>query len=510
MHLPPGEYTILGEAVGHDQAIGKLSVDDQPGEFSIAFSSASSVVGNVTDADGGPTPCKVSFYGLSNEGTKDPDFGIESQDGAVGNTVYSADGKFVQSIPAGVYEAVISYGPEYDAVFQKVTVPAGKATQLAARLRRVVDTAGWVSAELHSHSSPSGDNTSSQLGRVENLLCEHLEFAPCTEHQRIESYDDQLEILGTAHLMATCSGMELTGSLLPINHQNAFPLTWKPYAQDGGGPRISNNPVTQIARLAMWDDNSKKVVQTNHPNMRQMLRDKNLDGKDDGGYSKMLDYMDIIEVHPLQAIFVDPNTIEDPKKRDGNRMRPWMDLIASGRRIPGVVNTNAHYNWHGSGWLRNWVRCSTDDPAELTIDEMTNNLEAGRIVMSTGPFMSVQLLHKQLDRPAEIGDTVEISSGEAELAVKIQCPNWLDVNRVEVFVNGELQPELSRRRSTHPDAFGDKVVKFGQRLPLKLSGDTFVIVAAIGEKLELGKVMGSRYGKTPPVVVSNPIFVNAP
>ncbi len=512
VHLLPGRYSIRVEAIGHKPVERSIEVSDQPATHSFQLGTASRVTATITDESGGEIPCKVSFYGLEVDGKKtpDPNFGLDSQDGSVGNTVYSADGTFVRSIPAGTYEAVISHGPEFDAVFKRITVPVDGNTELTAKLNRVVDTTGWVSAELHSHSSPSGDNTSSQLGRVENLLCEHLEFSPCTEHQRVESYDDQLRVLEATHLMATCSGMELTGSLLPINHQNAFPLKWKPYAQDGGGPRIDNNPVTQIARLAMWDDESKKVVQTNHPNMRQMLFDRNLDGKEDGGYAKMLDYMDVIEVHPPQDIFVDPATISDVKKRDQNRIRPWMELIKSGRRIPGVVNTDAHYNWHGSGWLRNWLRSSSDDPANIKTEEMINSLEAGRIVMSTGPYMTVQLHHNDLKQPAEIGDQVTIDANAAELAVTIQCANWLDVNRVEVFVNGEIQPELSRRRSTHPDAFASGVVKFDQRLPIEITGDSFIIVAAIGEKMQLGRVMGTGYGKMPPVVVSNPIFVKAP
>ena len=30
--------------------------------------------------------------------------------------------------------------------------------------------AGWISADFHSHSSPSGDNTGSQRGRVLNIF----------------------------------------------------------------------------------------------------------------------------------------------------------------------------------------------------------------------------------------------------------------------------------------------------------------------------------------------------
>jgi len=512
VHLLPGKYRVRGEAVGHQSVERDIEVTADSQDFAFKLGAATTVQVTVVSEDGNPIPCKASFYGATaddGEVTPDPVFGIESQSGAVGNCVYSADGQFVRSIPPGTYDLLLSRGPEYDAVFEKIQIAEGQQRMINATLKRVVDTTGWVSAELHSHSSPSGDNTSDQLGRVENLVCEQIDFAPCTEHQRIESYDDQLEKLGAQEFMATCTGMELTGSPLPLNHQNAFPLKWKPYSQDGGGPTTSSNPVTQIARLAMWDDNSDKLVQTNHPNVRQLVGDRDLDGKPDGGFAKMLDFMDVMEVHPPEGIFMTSEEVKEMKRPGTQRILPWMDLLKSGRRIPGVVNTDAHYNWNGSGWLRNWIRSSTDEPAKIQTAEMVNRLEQGQVIMSTGPFMTVQLLHPDLKSPAAIGDSVKVDGADAEVAIKVQCANWMDVNRVEVFVNGEMQPELSRTRKTHPDAFGNGVIKFDQRLKVALPPESFVIVAAIGERMELGRVMGKRYGRRPPVVVSNPIFVTA-
>lgn len=509
VHLPPGDYRIKAEAIGHEPTEHDVKITDAAATHPITLGDATTVSFKVTDGSNKPIPCKVSFYGAKSDdgkATSSPDFGVDSQDGSVGNTVYSIDGKFVRSVPPGTYDVVVSHGPEYDADFRQITIAKNNSLDLNVQLNHVIDTKGWVSAELHSHSSPSGDNTSSQRGRVENLVCENLEFAPCTEHQRIESYDDHLQALGASQMMFTCSGMELTGNPLPINHQNAFPLKWKPFQQDGGGPRVSSNPVTQIARLAMWDDNSDKVVQTNHPNIRQMVSDRNLDGKNDGGFEKMFDFMDVIEVHPPQDIFRTPDSYKDQKARDKNSITPWLNLIKNGRRIPGVVNTDAHYNWHGSGWLRNWIASDSDYPTKITIEQMIANLSAGRVIMSTGPFMTVQLHHDQLDKPAEIGDIVNVT-GDGKLAVRIQCPNWLDINRVEVFVDGEMQSNLSRTRTKHGDQFGDQVVKFDQKLPLKLTSGSFIVVAAIGEKLQLGRVMGKQYGKFPPVVVSNPIYI---
>ncbi|MEM1068091.1 MAG: CehA/McbA family metallohydrolase [Planctomycetota bacterium] len=510
VHLPSGQYSIRAEAIGHEPIERSITVTDSAATHSLELGDATALIADIRDENGKSIPCKMTVYGIrvGGKATEDPNFGLDSQSGSVGNCVYSANGQFIRSIPPGNYDVLISRGPEYDAAFERVRITSGKRHTVTAVLKRVVDTTGWISAELHSHSSPSGDNTSDQLGRVENLICEHLEFAPCTEHQRIESYEDQLEILKAAAFMATCSGMELTGSPLPINHQNAFPLKLNPFAQDGGGPRTSGNPVNQIARLTMWDDNADKVVQSNHPNLTQMLFDRDLNGTDDGGFAKMLDYMDVMEVHPPEDIFLTDEKIAKLDNPGKTRMKPWMDLIASGQRIPGVVNTDAHYNFHGSGWLRNWIRCSTDDPTEIKTEEMIKRLEKGEIIMSTGPFMTVAFHHDDLDEPAGIGDSVTIGSATGELKVRVQCPNWLDVNRVEVFINGSIDPSLSRTRKSHPQSFADGVVKFDQTLPVELPRDSFIIVAAIGEKMELGRVFGRKSGRRPPVVVSNPIYVS--
>ena len=103
-------------------------------------------------------------------------------------------------------------GPEYDMVKVPLKVEKASIVPLKATLKRAYSTPGWVSCDFHSHSSPSGDNTADQRGRVLNLLCEHIEFAPCTEHNRLSTYDPHLKRLGAQARMATCVGMELTGA----------------------------------------------------------------------------------------------------------------------------------------------------------------------------------------------------------------------------------------------------------------------------------------------------------
>jgi hypothetical protein len=175
-----------------------------------------------------------------------------------------------------------------------------------------------------------------------------------------------------------------------------------------------------------------------------------------------------------------------------------------------VVNTDAHYNFHGSGPLRTFIKSPTDDPARVNTLDMVHEAEAGHLVMTTGPFMEVELRARQPSGKQRgiPGDDVIVPDGAADLRVRVQCPNWLDINRVQIFLNGRPHQALNFTRRQHAAKFSNGVVKFDQTIPLRLETDAHVIVAAIGEGLQLGPVMGPDEGQAPPVALANPIFVD--
>ena len=499
---PAGDYTITVNANGREEKQVKLTID-KPTRETIEMPLPGYVVARIENDQGGPIPCKIEFRGK--DSTADPDFGPDTFEHGVKNLYYTASGRFRQELAPGVYDVVISHGNEYDAVFTTIEIKRGETTRLDAELKRSVDTTGWISSDFHSHSSPSGDNTSSQRGRVLNLLSEHIEFAPCTEHNRVSTYIDHLKHFHAIDLMATCSGMELTGTPLPVNHQNAFPIKRKPRTQDGGGPTTDENPILQIERLALWDQRAQKVVQGNHPNLVQILVDRDEDGNADSGFENMFGHMDVVEVHPPHKIFL-PVTDKTDGSR-GNVMGNWLQMLNMGYRIPGVVNTDAHYNFHGSGWLRNYLKANTDDPAQLRLADLIQATERGNVVMTNGPYLEVTAMASG-DRTAIAGEDIIADDGEVRFQVRVQCPNWLDINRIQLFINGVPVPEQNFTRRTHGELFGEQVVKFEQTLPLKLDADAHVIVAAAGEGLSLGPVAGPSHENDIPVAVTNPIFVD--
>lgn len=465
-----------------------------------------SIVAKITDADGQPIPCKVMLDVA--EGAKPLDFGPEGAETGVKNLRYTASGEFQQQLAPGKYKATVSHGPEFDAAYVDLIVEAGKTAKLEARLPRVVDTTGWVSSDFHSHSTPSGDNTSSQLGRVLNLVSENIEFAPCTEHNRITTYDPHIDALKIRPFMATCTGMELTGSPLPLNHQNAFPLHHHPHRQDGGAPTPDESPEVQIERIALWDNRSEKLIQQNHPDLGWLFYDRNGDQKPDEGYAKGFAFMDVMEVHPIHEILGMKATMVQQDKLYNNTVFNWLQLLNQGHKIYGVVNTDAHYNFHGSGGYRNWIQSSSDDPRKIDTLEMVHASEQGRLVMSNGPFLEVYACEAKTSKRVTSGQSLTAKSKSVDLLVKVQCPNWFDIDRVFVLANGKIVAEHDYSREKHPDAFSNKVTKFDRTLTVNLLEDAHLIVVAAGEKSLIGPVAGPEYGKQPPTAISNPIYVD--
>ena len=214
--------------------------------------------------------------------------------------------------------------------------------------------------------------------------------------------------------------------------------------------------------------------------------------------------MDVIEVHPPADIFVEPGNKTGPYS---NVIQTWLRMLNKGYRIPGVVNTDAHYNFHGSGWLRNYIKSSTDDPSQIDTMEMVHESEHGHVIMTNGPFLEVTATSGE--KKAIAGDDLAAKDGKVSLAVRVQCPNWFDIDRVQVLINGKLFEEHRfTKRETAGKFKATGPVKFEETIEVTLTEDSHLIVATIGDESKLGPVMGPERGDDKPVALSNPIFVD--
>ena len=91
----------------------------------------------------------------------------------------------------------------------------------------------------------------------------------------------------------------------------------------------------------------------------------------------------------------------------------------------------------------------------------------------------------------------------------MQCTDWIDIDRVQVLVNGRARPELNFTRARTPAKFKDGVLKFDASIPVALSEDAHLIVVACSENGDLRTGYGtSGQSKVRPFAYHNPIFVD--
>jgi hypothetical protein len=511
VRLPSGDVSVEVAVAGQmfPAALSNGRILDQPATLIALDGYQPGVVSlKIVDGDQQPIPAKLEFIGRS--GTPTPNWGPETADYFVKNLAYTASGHVQLPLQSGEYDMIVSHGSEFHAEFTTLKVEAGKTTERTISLPRLVSTPGWISADYHSHSSPSGDNTSSQLGRVLNLAAEHIEFAPCTEHNRVSSYDMHIRHLQLQKFLSTVSGMELTGQPLPLNHQNVFPMILRERTQDGGGPQTDLSPETQMERLAAWDNNSIKLIQQNHPDVGWLFYDRDGNQTPDAGYERSFGIMNVMEIHPIDKLMkFDRWDIRGGKPAENHTAFNWLQLLNQGFRIFGVVNTDSHYNFHGSGGLRIWVKSSTDEPAKIKSDEIRDASRDGRIIMSNGPYLEVEFATPGAQgRVATAGEDLRAESGRVTAGIRVQCPNFMDIDTVMVLVNGRSSTELTATRQSHPQLFRSETLRFDHTFDLKLEQDAHLVVLAGHSVQTLGPVFGPDWGAQHPTALSNPVFVD--
>ncbi len=401
---------------------------------------------------------------------------------------------------------MVTHGIEYSHIEEAVSVAPGEVAELPGVLSRIVDTRGWVSADFHNHSTPSGDNTCGTDDRLINLAAEQIEFAPTTEHNRLYDWRPHIAKLGLTNFLNTVPGVELTG---PGAHLNAFPFRPVPYTQNGGAPPWSKDP--RLNALVLRDyqgDLPDRWVQLNHPDMIEDFIDRDGDGRVDGGYWGLGHMIDGAETWGEGILAGAPfyvGTDRDGKEKVFFRREfIWLQLLNRGAHYWCVAVSDAHSVYgNGVGGWRMYVPSSTDNPAELDWKEIAQQCKSGHIVVSSGPFLQVNT-----DDGSGPGETTR-ALDHINLHVKVQCTDWVDIDRVQVLVNGRAVPELNFTRAKQPDLFLPGVVRFEQNIPVPLSEDAHLIVVAIGEHADLSTGYGtSPQAKWHPCAYNNPIFVD--
>ncbi|SKA84469.1 hypothetical protein SAMN02745166_01019 [Prosthecobacter debontii] len=507
--LPLRSMALKVTDLGRDDAsVNVVVAEGETQAPSLSLPPAARLRFKITDEAGQPIPCKAHFAGL--EGTPNPDLGPKERAAGCVDQYHSKNGDFVVQLNPGKYRVVVVRGPEYGHLTQEITIESNQESVFKGVLKRLVDTRGWISSDFHNHSTPSGDNVCDTDGRLINLAVENIEFAPTTEHNRFYDWEPWIRELGLTPFVKTVKGVELTGSR---QHINAFPFEPVAYAQDGGAPVWNDDPRITALTLRRWQgERADRWIQFNHPDLSNMFVDRDGDGLADGGFVGVGEMIDGTESQNGPGTDILAEAPYKITRKAGSlaakaslvREFVWRQLLNQGKRLVAVGVADAHAVYgNGVGSWRIYLPSSTDDPAKIDWAELAPRAKAGNIVLSTGPFLEVSTPDGKI-----AGDDVRATGG-IDLKVRVQCTDWLDINRVQVLVNSRPDPKLNFTRESHPQMFQDGVVKFDQTIHVPLQEDAHLIVVAMHETLGMETCFGtSSYATMRPCAYNNPIYVD--
>lgn len=506
--FPEGDYHL--ELVDPGRATIKRSIQlkaTTTSELDLTTDQLSAVQFDIQDDLGRSSPCKIQFHGI--EGTPSPHLGPQNRAHGCVDQYHSETGHFTVPLPPGKYKIIITRGIEYGHVQRIIELPPHQTIQIQGTLNRLLDTTGWVSADYHNHSTPSGDNTTGTNDRIINLAAEHIEFAPTTEHNRFYDWRPHIQKLGLTNFIQSIPGIELTGS---GPHLNSFPFNPEPFKQDNGAPVWNRDPRISAITLRDWQGaEPDRWIQINHPDVVENFIDRDADGQVDGGFLGLAELIDGIETQNYatsellggRPFRVGKNN-QDQEIVFYLREFIWLQMLNRGHRYAAMAVNDAHSVYgNGVGGWRMYMPSKSDLPPEIDWRENSRHAKAGRSILTTGPFLQVQT-----DDGSLPGATVR-SPGGIKLKIKIQCTDWIDIDRVQILVNGRPRSDLNFTRAQHPGWFGSGIVKFDHLIPMSLSQDSHLIVVAVGENFTLATGFGtSPQSKLKPFAYHNPIFVD--
>lgn len=356
------------------------------------------------------------------------------------------NGKTSIPLPAGSFRVFASRGPEWTLESSTVVVTAGETASFNAKLAHVVDTAGWVSGDMHVHAINSPDAPVGNLERLRTFLAEGVDVLVATDHDFVTDLEPWLaQIPNGSKWLKTVTGVELT--TFDYGHYNGFPLVADPEAINGGAPDWAGGrgpgltPKEIFSALHAYPGD--QVVQLNHPRSGffQAL----------GVDTSTMWTRTAPEKHRIRHVDPDPATGDTRLFDDGftameiqNGYSPssfavlvndWFSLLSRGFKKTATAVSDTHKRHGDAGYPRTYVQLAADKIEDIDAFEFARAVNAGRAFGTNGAFLRVTVQGASGD-PAGIGDTLKLASaGPVTVRIEARTAPWMALDKVSVFMN---------------------------------------------------------------------------
>lgn len=377
----------------------------------------------VTDDRGQPAPCRITIRNR-HDYLAPVGFHSSKQKAVRTGIVYCLDGKAEIPLPAGAYQVFATRGPEFTRPHMLAPLEVGDSLILRLKLRRVVDTRGWVSCDPHVHTvtfSKHGDCTIQE--RMITLAGENVELPIATDHNLQIDYRSEAAETGANRFFTPLIGNEVTTE---FGHFNAFPFTPTASLPDHGEsswkkliPEIFSKPNVGVVIL----NHPRDVHRGYRPFAPENFNA--VSGESLSGRPFLFNAMEVINSGAQQS-------------DQFQLFRDWMAIVNRGHNVVPIGSSDSHdVNKFIVGQARTYIQGDDSRPGSLDSSKLVNNLAKGRVTVSCGLFAQIMVNGKY--GPGDIVPPAD--SYRVECIMK--SPHWISGDRLQLFQNGFLVREKS-------------------------------------------------------------------
>ncbi|MFC1482515.1 CehA/McbA family metallohydrolase, partial [Myxococcota bacterium] len=487
----PGEYQLVARFPATDPS-SPLAVDVTSADASdlvLTVDEPARLLLDIRDEHGDPVPARVDLL----PGT-DPNLGAHAA-----LTIFSVDGSGEAWVVPGDYVAAVTRGYEYDHDWVPVVAVSGEATTLSAVIAHVVDTAGYVSVDSHSHTYHSIDSQLAMVDRVAQAAAEHVEVVVTTEHDNISDLAPAITAQDAWEHLTTGKGIEIS----PVyGHMNAYPVTFDNAPRKGYWPIAwwginadgeveGQRPPVEVFADAR-DLLGAQVVQLNHPREGQGILNE-------AGYDPAVGFAGV------DPLVMDTNfdAVEVPNSNwdsdDEETLVDWFSFLSQGIPITAVGVSDSHGLGRMLGCARTLVAVPDDVVgADFDVQTVWDAMLAQRATVVVGPFVELWAVDDQ-SQEIGIGELATRQTGLVQLRVRVQAAPFVETARLRIYANGQEVLLLAL-----PDP-GDPPdpLRFDEVVDIDWTGPDAWFVAMVEGDQPMHPLNGDR-----PRSLTNPVYVD--
>jgi hypothetical protein len=506
LHVPADAAVRLTAYRRGDSAViaNDLGVDTATHDFSLAPTGLVHVT--IQDAQSGePLPARVQI--INGEGQGIPgvpvNFGERGLQGGRLQVEFPLTGDITLPVPAGAWKVVVSRGYEYELFEQDLAhIGGGETAEVHATLEHAVDTTGTLCADTHIHTVRSNDSGDDAVRKLAQGIADGLEIPVRSDHEWVDSFEPMIQAMGLEKWAFGIGSIEMT-SMEIWGHMGVLPLVADPEAVNNGAPHwqtyaSADKPAEEFVTLrppqvfqAVRQRPEAPIVIINHP----------MGGTNYFGYCGF-DPMTGLVASPedwdedfgVVEIFNDSGWL-------GNRagtVASWLGLLDHGRKVFATGASDSHgITTSPTGYPRTCLHVGTDDPSQLTPDQVRDALAGGHSTISGGIYVDASV------GQAGPGDDVPGAPSTVAVHVRVQAASWIDVDAIDLVVDGATVDTIAIAPGDADPAH--PAVRFEKDLSIDVAPGkgSYVIVAAYGDS-PMEPVHPGRI----PFGVTNPIFLS--